>query len=31
MVTIAMAVGSAASQMDARARSYLEDEDLVVL
>jgi phage terminase large subunit-like protein len=31
MVTIAMAVGSAASQMDARSRSYLEDEDLIVL
>lgn len=31
MVTIAMAVGSAASQMDARSRSYLEDEDLVIL
>ena len=31
MVTIAMAVGSAASQMDARSRSYLEEDDLVVL
>lgn len=31
MVTIAMAVGSASSQMDARSRSYLEDEDLIVL
>lgn len=31
MVTIAMAVGSAASQMDGRSRSYLEDEDLIVL
>ncbi|WP_282026849.1 terminase large subunit [Limimaricola cinnabarinus] len=31
MVTIAMAVGSAASNMDAKTRSYLEEEDLIIL
>ncbi|MDO6587339.1 terminase large subunit [Salipiger sp. 1_MG-2023] len=31
MVTIAMAVGSAASNMAARSRSYLEDEDMIFL
>ncbi|MGB1215956.1 MAG: terminase large subunit [Pikeienuella sp.] len=31
MVTIAMAVGSAASEMASRSRSYLEDEELIIL
>ena len=31
MVTIAMAVGSAASNMSAGSRSYLEDEEMIIL